>query len=92
MVSIVKLIKEDTTSEVDQTLYSYMIGKLQYVFHTGLDIFLAVGIVAGFSSNLKETHMTVVKRIFIYLKIIEDYGVWYKKGDDYNLKVYIDVD
>ena len=59
-----KLTKDDDSKEVDQTLYRSMIGKLQYVVHTRLDIALAVGIVARFSAKLRENHMMAVKRIF----------------------------
>ena len=90
MVTGMKLSKEDTTGEVDQTQYRFMIEKLQYVVHSRPDIALAIGIVARFSSNPKETHMTAMKRIFRYLKGIEDYGVWYKQEDDF--KVYTDAD
>ena len=69
-----------------------MIGKLHYVVHRRLDIAHYVGIVARFSSSPKETHMTIVERIFRYLKGIEDYGLWYKQDDNYNIKVYIDID
>ena len=63
-----KLSKNDETLEVNQTLYRSMIGKLQYVVHSILDIALAIGIVARFSSNPKENHMMAVKRIKRYLK------------------------
>lgn len=67
-----------------------MIEKMQYVFHNKLDTAHAVGIVARFSANPKETHMTAVKSIFRYLKGTEDYGLWYKKEGDFELRVYTD--
>jgi hypothetical protein len=45
-----------------------MIGKIQYVVHTRLDISLVVGIVAGFSTHPRENHMMTVKKILRYLK------------------------
>ena len=69
-----------------------MIGKLQYVVHTRLDIALAVDMVARFLENPKENHMMEIKRILRYLKGIEDYGLWYKKGSNLDLKAFIDVD
>ena len=60
----------------------------QHIFMMGsLDIEHVVGIVASFSSNLKEIHMTSMKNIFIYLKWTEYYGLLYKQDDDFNLKV-----
>ena len=48
-----KLSKNYDPKEVDQTTYRSMIGKLQYVVHTRLDIALVVGIVDRFSTNPK---------------------------------------
>ena len=69
-----------------------MIGKLQYVVHTRLDIALAVDMVEIFSANPKKNHMMEIKRIIRYLKGIEDYGLWYKEGGNLDLKTFIDVD
>ena len=59
MVTRQKLSKNDDVAEVNQTLYRSMIGKLQYDVHSRPDIALAIGIVARFSANPKETHMMV---------------------------------
>ena len=87
-----KLTKDDDSKEVDQTLYRSMIGKLQYVVHTRLDIALVIGIVARFSAKPRENHIMVIKRILRYLKGTEDYGLWYKLGGNIDLKVFTDAD
>jgi hypothetical protein len=51
-----------------------------------------VGQVAIFQAAPKETHVMGVKIIFRYLKAIEDYGLWYPKGNDLSLFAYIYVD
>ena len=84
--------KNDESPKVNQTLYRSMIGKLQYVVHSRLDIALAVGIVARFSTNPKENHMMAIKRIMRYLKGIEEDGLYYKKNEKFELKAYTDVD
>ena len=86
-----KLSKNDDSKEVDQTTYKSMIGKLHYVVHTRLDIALAIGIVARFSTNPKENHMMAIKRIMRYLKGTKEYGLWYKKGGNLDLKVFTNV-
>ena len=43
-------------------------------------------------ANPKENHMMEIKRIMRYLEDTEDYGLWYKKGGNLDLKVFIDVD
>ena len=67
-----------------------MIGKLQYVVHIRPNISLAIGIVAKFSINPKENHMMVVIRIMRYLNGTEEYGLYYKKNEDFDLKAYTD--
>lgn len=62
-----------------------MIRKIMYIVHTRLDIVHALGIVAIFSANLKELHMTDVKRIMTYLKNVEDYGLLYNKEGKFEL-------
>ena len=92
MVIGLKLSKNDDLGEVNQTLYRSMIGKLQYVLHSRPDIALSIGIIAKFSTNLRENHLMVVKRIMRYLKGIEEYGLYYKKNEKFELRAYIDVD
>ena len=60
--------------------------------HSRKDISHVVGIFARFSSNLKETHMTNVNRIYKFIKGTQDFGLWYKKDCDFTLNVYIDYD
>ena len=52
-----KFSKDDDSKEENMTTYRSMIGKLQYVIHTRLDIALVVGMVAKFLENPKEKNM-----------------------------------
>lgn len=54
MSTRLKISNNDVSKEVNQTTYKSMIGKLQYVVHTRLDIALAVDIVVRFSINPKK--------------------------------------
>ena len=87
-----KLSKNDESTEVNQTMYRSMIGKLQYVVHRRPDIALVVGIVARFSTNPRENHLMVVKRIMRYLKVTDDVGLYYKRSDKFELNVYTNAD
>ena len=69
-----------------------MIGKLQYVVHSRSNIALAVRIVARFSTNHKENHLMAVKRIMRYLKRTDDFCLYYKRSDKFELNAYTDVD
>ena len=87
-----KLSKIDDSAEVNQTVYRSMIGKLQYVIHSRLDISLSVRIVAIFFANPRENHLMAVKRIMRYLKDTYDFGLYYKRTKKFDLKAYTDVD
>jgi hypothetical protein len=45
-----------------------------------------------FQYTPKETHLKVVKRIFIYLKGTLELGLWYPKDKDFNLTTYTNAD
>ena len=69
-----------------------MIGKLQYVVHRRLDIALSVRTVARFSANPRENHLITVKRIMRYLKGVQEFGLYHKKSEKFELRAYTDVD
>ncbi|KAK6163969.1 hypothetical protein DH2020_000833 [Rehmannia glutinosa] len=56
------------------------------------DILHVVCLCAHFQNNPKESHMSVVKRIFKYLKGTNQYGLFYPKNENFSLKVYSDSD
>jgi len=58
------LSKEDTGSKVDQKLYRGMIGSLLYLTASRPDILFSICLCARFQSDPRESHLTVVKRIF----------------------------
>ena len=87
-----KLSKNNESAEMNQTLYISMIGKLQYVVHNRPDIALSLVIVARFSTNPRENYLMAVKRILRYLKGIEDFDLYYKKNEKFELRSYNDVD
>ena len=66
-----KLTKNDDSKEVDQTLYRWIIGKLQYVVHTRPEIALAIGIVARFSANPRENHMMSSRESWDIRKVLK---------------------
>ena len=71
-------------------MYRSMIGKLQYVVHSRPDIALAIEIVARFFANPRENHLMVVKRIMRYLKGTNDFGLYYKRSEKFELNAYND--
>ena len=75
MITGCKLSKEDESQEVDQSLYSSMIGSLLYLKSSRLDMMQVVGKVTRFQVSPKETHIIAVKRIFRYLRGAMEFGI-----------------
>jgi len=80
MHPICTLSKEDTRLKVDQKLYRGMIGYLLYLTASRPDILFSVCLCARFQSDPRESHLTVVKRIFRYLKGTTNLGLLYRKS------------
>ena len=63
-----KFSKDYDSKSIDQRQYMSMIGRLLYVTSSRLDVMQVVGQGARFQVTPKESHVLVVKSIFIYLK------------------------
>ncbi|KAK6146097.1 hypothetical protein DH2020_019966 [Rehmannia glutinosa] len=92
MATNVKIDKDEKGKSVDESKYRGMIGSLLYFTANRPDILHAVCLCACFQSNPKESHMSVVKRIFRYLKGTIQYGLFYPKNEKFSLKGYSDSD
>ena len=73
-------------------MYKSMNEKLQYGVQSRPNIALAIGIVARFFANPRENHLMVVKRIIRYLKGTNDFGLYYRRSEKFELNACIDVD
>jgi hypothetical protein len=69
-----------------------MIGSLLYLTASRLDIMFSFYMCARFQSNPKKAHLRVVKRILRYLRHTPSVGLWYPKGDTFDLIGYSDLD
>jgi hypothetical protein len=87
-----KLSKDDYSKSTDQRQYRSMIGSLLHVITSIPYVIQAVGQVARFQEEPKESHVLAVKRIFRHIKRTKEFGLWYPKGKDLSLIAYIDVD
>ena len=75
-----------------ETPYLAAIGVLMYLANcTRPDIAFAVNLLARFSARPTNRHWNGVKHILRYLKGIEDLGLFYKVGEDSNIKGYVDA-
>nr|GEX15735.1 hypothetical protein [Tanacetum cinerariifolium] len=82
----------DSGFQKDHTDYRSMIGSLMYVTSSRLDIMFATCKCARYQENPNEHHVSVVKRIFRYLKGTINLGHWYPKDSGFDLTAYSDAD
>nr|GFD41582.1 uncharacterized mitochondrial protein AtMg00810-like [Tanacetum cinerariifolium] len=69
-----------------------MIGSLMYVTLSRPDIMFATCMCARYQANPNEHHVSVVKRIFRYLKGTINLGLSYLKDYGFDLTAYSDAD
>ena len=89
-----KLIKGKEDSEyVDKTHYQSVVGSLLYLsMRTRPDISFVVSLSARFCSKTTSQHLTVVKRIFRYLRGTIHYGLLFNRNGSKAIIGYSDVD
>ena len=76
----------------DPTLYRSIVGALQYLAITRLDIFFTVNKVCQFMHCPTIPHWTVVKRILRYLKNTIHHGLLLRRSSSLSLNAYSDAD
>nr|GEY34164.1 uncharacterized mitochondrial protein AtMg00810-like [Tanacetum cinerariifolium] len=74
----------------DQTKYQSMVGALMYLIASRPDIMHATCYCARYQAKPTEKHLTVVKRIFLYLKDTIHMGLWYQKDIGLELIAFSD--
>nr|GEV33051.1 hypothetical protein [Tanacetum cinerariifolium] len=75
---------------VDQTKYQSMVGALMYLIERRPNIIHATCYCARYQAKPTEKHLTVVKRIFQYLKDTIHMGLWYPKDISFELTTFSD--
>ena len=69
-----------------------MIGSLLYLTASRPDIMFSVYICARFKSCPKKAHLVAIKHIFIYLIDMHGLGIFYPRGDAFDLNGFSDAD
>nr|KAJ0204641.1 hypothetical protein LSAT_V11C500276490 [Lactuca sativa] len=87
-----KLDSDLDEKSVDQKHYRGMIGSLLYLTTSRPNIMFSKCMCARFQSNLKESHLTRVKRICRYLKGTASMGLLYPAKGNFYLQAFTDSD
>lgn len=88
----VSLKLEDGSSSVDSTKYRSVIGALQYLTLTRLDISFTVNKLLQFRHTPSQTHWTATKRLLHYLKNAIFHGINIRKTSSLILTCFSDAD
>jgi hypothetical protein len=75
MEARLKLSKQSTQLLVDATAYQSIVGSLWYLVNTRPDLAFVVGYVSNFLEELREDHLTVVKKILRYVAVTCYWGL-----------------
>ncbi|GJZ38585.1 hypothetical protein Tco_0585148 [Tanacetum coccineum] len=92
MVGKSKLDEDPNGTPVDPTRYLGMVGSLMYLTANRSDLLFSVCMCARYQAKPTEKHLTVVKRVFRYLKGTINMGLWYPKDISFNLTAFADTD
>ena len=92
MTPFCKLDKDEHGKNIDFKLYRGMIGSLLDLTTSRSDIIFCVCIGIRYQSNPKEPHLNIVKKIFKYLKGIQNLGLWFSKQSSMDLIGFSDAD
>lgn len=92
MASSPKLTLLSGTSLSDQTAYRQLIGGLQYLALTRLDISYAVNRLSQFMHRPTDLHLQAAKRVLRYLAGTSTHGVFFSAKNSLTLHAFSDAD
>ncbi|GJS96070.1 hypothetical protein Tco_0803038 [Tanacetum coccineum] len=92
MVGESKLDEDPNGTPVDPTRYQEMVRSLMYLTDSRPDLVFVICMYARYQAKPTEKHLTMVKRVFWYLKGTINMGLWYSKETNFNLTAFADAD
>ncbi|GJU57242.1 retrovirus-related pol polyprotein from transposon TNT 1-94 [Tanacetum coccineum] len=92
MVEKSKLDKDTQGKAVNPTHYRGMVDTLMYLTASRPDLTFYVCMCARYQEKPTKNHLHAVKRIFKYIRVTINRGLWYPKDSSIVLTAYADVD
>ncbi|GJX11782.1 retrovirus-related pol polyprotein from transposon TNT 1-94 [Tanacetum coccineum] len=87
-----KLDEDPKGIPIDPTRYRGMVGSLMYLTSRCPDLVFVVCMCARYQAKPTKKHLTMVKRVFRYLKGTINIGIWYPKDTRFDLTAFADAD
>ncbi|GKD53026.1 hypothetical protein Tco_1286413 [Tanacetum coccineum] len=92
MVDRLKLDEDPLGIPVDQTRFRSMVGSLMYLTASRPDLVFTVCMFARYQASPTKKHLEALKRVFWYLRVTINWGLWYPKDTAVALTAYVDAD
>lgn len=87
-----ELRKSTNGGNVDPTYFKSLVGSLQYLTCTRLDILYGVGLISRYMEAPDQSHLNAAKRILCYIKGTLNDGLLYSWTNDFTLVGYSNSD
>ncbi|XP_019253844.1 PREDICTED: uncharacterized protein LOC109232531 [Nicotiana attenuata] len=88
----VKLKAKEGAPLSDPSCYRKLVGKLNFLTNTRLDIAFSVQHLSQFMQDPREPHLKAAYHLLRYLKADPSLGVFFSKNVDYTVRAYCDSD
>ncbi|XP_019231184.1 PREDICTED: uncharacterized protein LOC109212026 [Nicotiana attenuata] len=88
----IKLKAQEGNLLPDPTYYRKLVGKLNFLTNTRLDIAYSVQLLSQFMQAPRDTHLTAAFHLLRYLKKEPTLGVFFSNNPDYSIKAFCDSD
>ena len=75
----------------DDRKFRQLVGSLIYLTITRPELAYSIAVTSQFMQNPKTSHLDAAKRVLCYVKGSIDYGLLYKKSDNFLLKGFTDA-
>ena len=92
MSTTTKFCNDTSGKDFEQKIYRSIVRRLLYLIASRSNISFSVDTYARYQANPKESHLTSVKRIIIYISGTLNYGLWYPCGSFCVIIGYFDGD
>ena len=92
MESNTKICAHEGKEWNNEIIYQQLVGSLIYQTLTRPNISYAVRVMSRYMQSLKNPHLDTAQRILRYVKGTINYGLLYKRSEDWKLVRYYDVD
>jgi len=87
-----KLVPTEGTLLSDPTVYRTLIGKLNFLTHTRLDLSFTVQTLSQFMQSPRDSHLQALHHTLRYVKGTTDHGIVLKGSDQLRIQAYSDSD